>query len=537
MHRASASAFSYNSQKPLLSPSATGDSWLAQKPDGSAYRPPLDFDRDHGSRALAVFGLILSIIAGVACIVGGFYTSLKATHNPDPAPSTYNIGWTMSNHSIERELIGLVVNILVAICTEAIGFVHCVALRSTLAIEGRLTFTTNLRLLTAARGNFGNGTVMNVIMAVLLVASYASSSMIFPRDTWDADADQQKEQPSLAIWPIPLIVLGAVLLLQAIIAITGVLTSPTGIQTWSSSQFDLTAAAIRDHNTPIEYHPGRCMMSVRDRRSAPTPLLPSRNQPSPWNSHPRVQKVMWFTWMFAPAYIIGGAVIVQLTRSSLYKGLSWGFLPGANTYTYVWYPTTSGTTSAIGIILAFIIVIAAQSPLTMGLHGCEIITNIVRDEKAWRRASGTGAPMSSGIGTTIEDLLSHPGAGFAAWWPTVALLIVKPFFHWVFGLAFHSSGIVMAVGPVQFFYLAVFMGAFTSIMSLLAFNSPSGPQPAAYGHLQTLADLIDYWPPRDGRIYWGDKTTHILAYHAGTSSRELPRVKVGCPYAGHTAQL
>ena len=117
-------------------------------------------------------------------------------------------------------------------------------------------------------------------MAVLLVASYASSSMIFPRDTWDADADQQQEQPSLTVWPIPLIALGAVPLLQAIIAITSVLTSPTGIQTWSSSQFDLTAAAILDPNTPIEYHPGRCLMSVRDRRNAPTALLPSRGQPS-----------------------------------------------------------------------------------------------------------------------------------------------------------------------------------------------------------------------------------------------------------------
>lgn len=66
------------------------------------------------------------------------------------------------------------------------------------------------------------------------------------------------------------------------------------------------------------------------------------------------------------------------------------------------------------------------------------------------------------------------------------------------------------------------MGLFTAMMSVLAFTSPAGPQPAAYGHLQTLADLIDYWPSRDERIFWGDKPTLISPYnhisHAGACS-------------------
>ncbi|KZP05301.1 hypothetical protein FIBSPDRAFT_1054165 [Athelia psychrophila] len=534
MHRASASAFSYNSQKPLLSPRHSG---------GIGWQPPRDFDRDHGSRTLAMLGLGLSIIAGVSCLVGGFYANTHATKNPAPSPPTYNIGWSIEDHSIEREILALWINILVAICTEAIGFVHSVSLRSTLGTEGRLEFTTNLRLLTAARGNFGNGTTMNGIMAVLLVASYAASSMILPRYTYENNNGQLQhvsntsDQPDLAIWPIPLIALGAVLLLQAVIAIAGVLTSPTGIQTWSASQFDLTAAAILDAHTPVTYHPGRCMMSVRERHAEPKAFTPSYGQPSPWTSHPRVQKVVWFTWMFTPAYIIGGAAIVQLTNPTLYKNLSWSFLPNGATFTH----TFNLGTSIIGVIFTFIVVIVAQSPLTMGLHGCEIITNIVRDEKAWRRASGaSGAPMSNGVYTTMKDLKKNPGAGFAAWWPTICLLAVKPVFHWTFGLAFHSSGVIMEVGPVQFFYLAVMMGIFTAIMSLLAFHSPTGPQPAAYGHLQTLADLIDFWPPRKGRIYWGDKPTpmpHTGVYHAGTSNEVLPPVKTGFPYAGEDGHI
>lgn len=70
------------------------------------------------------------------------------------------------------------------------------------------------------------------------------------------------------------------------------------------------------------------------------------------------------------------------------------------------------------------------------------------------------------------------------------------------------------------------MGLFTAIMIFLAFHSPAGPQPAAYGHLQTLADLIDCWPPKDGRIFWGDKPLNNGTYHAGTSDIKLPPVQL-----------
>ena len=408
-----------------------------------------DFDKGLVSRALAFLGLGISITFGVACLAGGYYASSHARHHHDPDPSTYQFGWMMDDHSMEREYIGLVssilrefrfkshgldmqvLNILVTICTEAIGFVHSVSLQATLAEEKRLYFATNLRLLTAARGNFGNGTIMNMIMAFLLVASYASSSMIIPQSTWDEKAQQPTTQTALAIWPIPLIILGVVLLLQSFIAIVGVLTTPNGIHTWSRSQLDLTAAAI--HHGSIDRRPGNCLRSVCDQGgsevSTPSPRFPTFHQPSPWNSHSRVQKVIWFTWLLWPAYFIGGAVIIQLTRPApSFEGLSWNFPPNPHTsYTYSWYPTAS--TSAGGDIVAFIMVIIAQSPLTMVLHGCEIITSIVRDEKAWQRASSSGALMSSSPITIFKDVMSHPGAGFAAWWPTVFLLMVKPFFR------------------------------------------------------------------------------------------------------------
>lgn len=407
----------------------------------------------------------MSIILGIACVAGGLYANRYTVPNSGPAPATYNIGWSIQDHSMERELLSLLLNIIVTFATECIGFVHSVALRAALADESRLTFTTNLRLLTAARNNFRNGTVLNTLMALLLIASYASSSMIFPRNTLDQNG-AYTAQPSLAVWPAPLIILGFTLLIQATIAVGGVIG--TNVRTWSACQFDLSAAAILDHRSPITYRPGRCMMSVRERYDSNTACAPSHKQPSPWHSHRRVRKVVWLVWVFAPAYVLWGALIIQLTRPERYKGLSWTFLPNETTYSYVFFPSVNFSGGAF--VLTFLMVMITQSPLTLALHGAEIITNIVRDEKTWRRASGhSGAVMSSGIYATMKDISHNTKAAISAWWPGICLFIAKPalrelysfvicslrsciyipFVDWMFALAFHSSGDLMQIGPVQ----------------------------------------------------------------------------------------
>ncbi|CZR54731.1 uncharacterized protein PAC_04615 [Phialocephala subalpina] len=54
----------------------------------------------------------------------------------------------------------------------------------------------------------------------------------------------------------------------------------------------------------------------------------------------------------------------------------------------------------------------------------------------------------------------------------------------------------------------------------------SGPQSTAYGHLQTLADLIDDWlTNKEGRFWWGDKgASEAGIRHAGTSSSPLGQI-------------
>jgi hypothetical protein len=64
---------------------------------------------------------------------------------------------------------------------------------------------------------------------------------------------------------------------------------------------------------------------------------------------------------------------------------------------------------------------------------------------------------------------------------------------------------------------------------------PKGPQPATYGHIQTLADVVDDWTLNEnGRFWWGDKGCIEGVRHAGMSSRrnDLGAIQMSALYAG-----
>lgn len=63
-----------------------------------------------------------------------------------------------------------------------------------------------------------------------------------------------------------------------------------------------------------------------------------------------------------------------------------------------------------------------------------------------------------------------------------------------------------------------------------------GPQPATWGHLETLADLIDDWGMGDqGKIFWGDKGEGTVgARHVGTTGLQdrIGIIRMDSLYAG-----
>ncbi|KAG1902928.1 uncharacterized protein F5891DRAFT_1214242 [Suillus fuscotomentosus] len=457
----------------------------------------------HGltSRRYALVGVACSIIFSCLFIIAGVITCTNGILGVTRLDRVGNV----------PHLVQGILMLIVTLCTESIGFVHGVSLRSALASESRLRFNTNLRLLTAARGWYNpNGALLNCISAVLLIISYSSASVIICLDQNDWKASQTVDDV-IAIAGIPIFILGVALLLQAIIALSGMWA--VNILTWSSSPFDLTAALV--HHAQLTLTTSRCMRRVSDIDT--------------------VRKVVIFLWVIVAACAGWAALVMYIWDHVVDKIYfasdnpltlqTWSFFRSASSnFIMYWMP---GSNLEIGILL-YLNIIFLQGPLTLGLHCSELIANVIRDERQWRcatRSKGLRVAMNP-----LESIFNHPIG--------LILFIAKPFLHWMFGLSFGShifadnetiDFISTVMHTAQIWNLCIALFIFSCFFTFVALRRPSGPQPAAYGHLQTLADLVDEWSPV---MWWGHKEDGIPYCHAGTSDHPLPDVKMHCVYAG-----
>ncbi|KAG0696716.1 hypothetical protein DFH29DRAFT_1024640 [Suillus ampliporus] len=417
---------------------------------------------------------------------------------------------------LQREIPALILNLIVTVCTECTGFVHGISLRSALASESRLRFNTNLRLLTAARGwSNPNGALLDDIMAVLLKVHWQLYDM---------------KNLVLSIAGLPLLISGVALLLQVVIALSGLRAAK--VLTWSSSPFDLTAALV--HHMQLTPVPFRCMRGAFDLDMDGGPVKPSETQPSAWHAHPSIRKVVISLWGLVVA--CAGWATLDMCIWDKYNGTiftspalttqTWPFFPGSQS-NYIMYDFLS-----VGVqwwILAFVNLAVVQGPLTLGLHCAELIVNAIRDERQWRcatRRKGLSRTAGNPLKPVFTDL------------PCFVLFFAKPLLHWMFGLScigadFVVNGVIhsfmTSIFTAQIWNLCIALFVFACFFTVVALRRPCGPQPAAYGHLQTLANLMDESSPV---MWWGHKEDGIPYCHAGTSDHPLPDVKMNCVYAG-----
>ncbi|KAG1802786.1 uncharacterized protein HD556DRAFT_1437842 [Suillus plorans] len=470
------------------------------------------YDRSLISRTYATAGLVLSTIISVCCIIAGVVIlTISGVSGVIPL---MRLGGTELQKSLQVELLSLILNALVTLCTESTGFVHSISLRSALASEGRLHFNTNLRIMTAARGRRNpNGALLNGTMALLLILSYSSSSLIVFVNFSNTE--------SAAITGLPLLVLGVALLLQVVIAFRGI----WGVEvlTWSSSPFDVTVALV--HDKKLTRFNSRCMCCVSDQGIDACPVKPSKTQPSAWRAHTSIRKVVISLWGVVVA-CAGWAVLVSFVRISYHSPqISWSFLQPQDVS--IWYDMPGA--DLLVWILLFINIAVIQGPLTMALHCSELIANVIRDESQWRCAT-----EKKGLRPTMNPLKS-----IFAYPICLILFAVKPFLHWMFGLSITVNTDAMDwtlhgqlqvyMFEAQIWNLCIALFIFACFFTLIALRRPRGPQPAAYGHLQTLANLVD--SPLSHVMWWGHKADGPVC-HAGTSDHELQEVKMDCDYAG-----
>ncbi|KAG1773835.1 hypothetical protein EDD22DRAFT_2922 [Suillus occidentalis] len=493
------------------------------------------YDRNLTSRRYALVGVAFSSIFSCSCIIAGIIT--LANHGVMGV--TYMHMQLMYSSGAQLNLPGgilsLAFDLIITLCTESIGFVHGISLRSALASESRLRFNTNLRLLTAAHGWCNpNGALLNSISVVLLIISYSSASLLV---CLDFELKLSATDEGVALAGLPLLVLGVALLLQVMIALSGMRAAK--ILTWSSSPFDLTAALV--HHTQLTPVTVRCMRCVSALEVYGDPARPSETQPSAWHAHPSIRKVVIFLWGIVAACTGWAALVMYVwhkyagtpTVASSYAltTQTWSFIPNIyNLINHIQYDIPG-----IGIqcwLLVFGNVAVVQGPLTLGLHCSELIANVIRDESQWRCAT-----RNNGLKTAmnpVKSTFTHPIC--------LVLFVAKPFLHWMFGLSFFVDHIAedgqigeLTVGmwTAQIWNLCIALFIFASFFTFVALRRPRGPQPAAYGHVQTLANLVDEWSPV---MWWGHKEDGIPYCHAGTSDHPLPDVKMDCVYAGSGAK-
>src|SRR5271163_1577738 len=126
----------------------------------SAFTPY--FDRAPSTRVLCIIGLAFSWVFALSCIGVG-------------AASSQTI-WSFNfRNPIYPELVVLGQNILITICNESLGYIHSASLRWALQREGRLTFNSNLRLMSSSRASGPNKWYSNTVVLCGIITTYASS--------------------------------------------------------------------------------------------------------------------------------------------------------------------------------------------------------------------------------------------------------------------------------------------------------------------------------------------------------------------------
>lgn len=501
------------------------------------------FDRSLGTRQASIGILIIGALVATGCFAYSTYvyaarSSIQINH--------INFGQDA------REVAALAVLTILTFLTDQLSYVHSVSLRWALYNEGRLDFNSNIRLFTSSKNSLPNSWFSNLLSMFFLVLSYAAVSQLFIQ-FWLHPSNLSQE----VLLPVPTAVnvtaifaLGIGLLGQTLIGVFCIIRE---IPSWSSNPLNTTLAALR---AGTKHNSGRCMLSVHDLASKSDAYKPKLRQSNALKAKKAVRWVLVFMWVLALLSLIPilAWVIVEKVRHS-FAAVSLSMTPIGfwiapsqdNPYPSFSLPVQS--------ILALLLFCGMQGLQTVGLHCAELLVNMARDEGVWRQAaipSGYLNPQQTVKKGATYRTNSFVSATFS--WQNAILFIFKAVMHWQFsqtvalasvpveGTSFDANGVptTRTLAFVVRLPFALAFGISAIIVSLfvtyLAFMQPKGPQPASFGHIQTLADLIDDWRTNaKGNFWWGSKDINRDGTrHAGTSPNleRLGKIAMDALYAG-----
>ena len=495
-----------------------------------------------------VAGLAFTWIAGIGAIVGGSIVQrITDTSAPPSIP----------HHKALAPFLRLAISFIVTGLSDIAGLIHSTSLRFNLLEEGRLEFNSNLRLFTSCSAHSRvHWWPVNVAWAWSLTSVYACGSMILLQSVYSAD-----DSPDF-ISGYALIFLGFGLLGQASMATWAL--KVTKIPTWSTNPIYIAGlckergylAALR-HRTMLSIH------DAQENEIHDTPILPKARQGPLITAHSQVRRILiasFIITLLGFLFFAAISIVYQVVDS---PGPRWGSFSRSYTNDWSLIPNWVDTTAflAIGTSLGhsyfsfgpwflckYIFTSAFIGAITLNLHIVELLVQTSRDESLWRKAASPAGMAPSKHGAMFTALTS---------WHTIGLFVFKGLLHWMFSLAFGLMWEGVELFIPQFLYTALLLLIFAVTATSLALYRPKGPQPATFGHLQTLVDLIDVWPrgvpgvkgddrcgvrgeeeagmphQATGRdtMYWGDKgQDEDDCRRAGTSTTPLDPVVMTAHY-------
>ncbi|KKY23251.1 hypothetical protein UCDDS831_g02982 [Diplodia seriata] len=465
-------------------------------------------NQDSTARKICVAGLTLSLVLSIICLFSGIATR------------TYEEPWTISVPANTKYLIPLAVNGIITLSTECLGFIHNTSLKWALLADGSLEYNANLRLFTFAKRSWPNGRIFNFTYLLALSVCFAATPAIIHEESED-------DRVFFVTSGAAFIYLGLALLAMTSISFWSFPYSDD-VPTWSSNPLNFAAAVTA--LDPGFRNEGRCMHPVHEDRHT-APLAPKEEQKSAYDAHPQVATILWAEYAVFTAIIVWASLVFFFSKTQASAG-SWSFIPKDCS------ELANGSCYAPHVVLGFLshsisrfedayiwmqvpFSIFIQSIITIGLHCAELLVTVSRDEmQAWRA-----------VATAKGSNTSRTSAIFAFFgWETLALTLMKPFVHWIYGMAVFMGDKGLLMLCPQLVYLAAAWAVFLVFVTYISFRKPKGPLPATYGHLQTLADLVDEWYET---MFWGHKgESEDGICHAGTSDKPLPQVRMDALYKG-----
>ncbi|KAG1727234.1 hypothetical protein EDB19DRAFT_1943346 [Suillus lakei] len=468
------------------------------------------FDKGISTRRIVIFVSWISITFSLCLIFASIGIWIFSSF------PNRNLGLLSFKCHVPYEVPSIALNLVVTVCTECAGMMHATSLRFALFRENRITYNSNLRLLTGSDEKSMNSTVINALMTLLLILSYASSSFFY-QEVWDGT-----ETPACGVLAIPAIVLGISIFLQTCISLFAL--RDTEILTWSTSPFDTIPAflSMHNHQSFAKHYPFSesrvCMCAVC---ASPVAKKPMNHQPSAWDTRRGVRISIYLLWSLGIACMIWGTWVYIFDPDDVHL---WQFIPSPDDDGDI--AVAGGATSFTTWFSLYAVMVVTQGGLTLGLHCAELVAGVVRDETIWRQASedGTNSHFYSWLCALCSD--NRICVFCLDNWLYVVLLFAKAFLHWIFGLGveiwtFVGDGNDYS-GLIGFFFAQIFylgFGVFilATIFTVAARHHPKGAKPATYGHIATILYLVDDWQEIKS---WGQKDDGP-ACHEGTNTEPL----------------